>query len=82
MVIFKFLLARSTAYGSRTLVHAGTAGAETHGQFLSECAVEKPSDYVLSSEGYAMQDRVFRELTQKLEGIKPGVTAVLDFKSG
>ncbi|KAF1975180.1 retinol dehydrogenase 12 [Bimuria novae-zelandiae CBS 107.79] len=77
LVIIKFLLARSTEAGSRTLVHAGTSGAETHGQYLSECQVALPSEYVRSSEGYDVQNRVWEELMEKLEVIKPGVTGNL-----
>jgi len=73
----KFLLARTTEYGSRTLVHAGCAGAETHGHYLSDCKIELPSDYVLSAEGYRTQNRVWDELIQKLEVIKPGLLANL-----
>ncbi|CAI6332124.1 unnamed protein product [Periconia digitata] len=75
--IFKFFLARSTEYGSRALVHAGLSGPESHGHYQSEAAIQKPSDFVLSAEGYKAQDRVWRELSQKLEGIKPGVTSVV-----
>ena len=39
MKIFKFLLARTTEVGSRTLVHAAMAGRETHGQYLSDCKI-------------------------------------------
>lgn len=77
-LIMKFFLARSTEFGSRTLVHAGTAcGAETHGQYLADCGVQLPSAWVLSAEGYKAQNRVWNELVTKLEIIKPGVTANL-----
>ncbi|KAF2636240.1 NAD(P)-binding protein [Massarina eburnea CBS 473.64] len=77
LTIMKFFLARTTEVGSRTLVHAGGAGAETHGQYLSNCEITKPSDYVLSAEGYKVQNWFWEELSKKLEGIKPGVTANL-----
>ncbi|WYZ39610.1 hypothetical protein EsH8_III_001524 [Colletotrichum jinshuiense] len=75
MTILKLLLARSTEYGSRTLVHAGSQGAETHGKYLSDCGVVEPSSFVRSAEGKEAQDRVWGELVQKLEAIKPGVTS-------
>lgn len=77
MAIMKFLLARSTEYGSRTLVHAAASGAESHGHYLSDCEISLPSGYVLSNEGYVAQERLWDELTAKLEAIKPGVTANL-----
>jgi hypothetical protein len=39
--------------------------------------VEKPSEYVLSAEGWKDQQRVWGELVQKLEGIQKGVTSSL-----
>ena len=74
LTIVKFFLARTTECGSRTLVHAGVSGAETHGQYLSDCQIVLPSDYVRSPEGYEVQNRLWDELTKKLEAIKPGVT--------
>ncbi|KAF2705048.1 NAD(P)-binding protein [Pleomassaria siparia CBS 279.74] len=72
--IFKALVARSTEVGSRTLVHAATQGAETHGQYMSECKISLPAEsLVLSAEGYMLQQRVWKELVDKLEGIRPGV---------
>ncbi|KAF1959241.1 short-chain dehydrogenase/reductase-like protein [Byssothecium circinans] len=77
LTIMKFFFAQSTEVGSRTLVHAGSAGAETHGHYLADCKIQKPSDFVLSAEGYKTQNLFWEELSNKLEGIKPGVTANL-----
>lgn len=41
LAILKFLLARSTEYGSRTLVDVSEGGPQTHGQYLSSCQVVK-----------------------------------------
>ncbi len=73
----KLLLARTTEAGSRTLVHAAGAGAETHGQYLSDCEIMMPSPFVLSQEGRVTQKRVWEELSQKLEKIRPGIMANL-----
>ncbi|GKT42810.1 short chain dehydrogenase citE [Colletotrichum spaethianum] len=75
MWLMKLLLARTTEYGSRNLVYAGSAGAESHGHYVSDCAVAKPSPFVRSKEGKEAQDRVWVELKQKLEAIQPGVTS-------
>ncbi|XP_014555323.1 hypothetical protein COCVIDRAFT_102740 [Bipolaris victoriae FI3] len=72
--ILRFFLARTTEVGSRTLVHAGLRGEETHGKYLSDCEITEPSTYVRSEEGKKDQERVWRELMVKLEGIKAGVT--------
>jgi NAD(P)-dependent dehydrogenase (short-subunit alcohol dehydrogenase family) len=75
--IVKFLLARTTEVGARNFVYSGSAGPETHGHYISECKITMPSDFVLSKEGYEVQNKVWEELCAKLEGIKPGVTANL-----
>lgn len=77
-VIIKFLLgARTTEAGSRTLVHAASAGHETHGQFLSDCKPREPAQSVVGPGGADSQKRVWDELKAILEGIQPGVTANL-----
>jgi hypothetical protein len=77
MVVIKAILARSTEVGSRTLVHAASAGPESHGQYLSDCRIALPSDFVLSAEGALAQERVWTELVQKLESIHTGILAEL-----
>ncbi|KAM7211844.1 hypothetical protein V8F06_012756 [Rhypophila decipiens] len=72
--IIKAILARSTEVGSRTLMHAGSAGIESHGQYLDDCEISKPGKFTLSAEGQDAQRRTYKELLEKLEGIKPGVT--------
>lgn len=71
--LLKKALARTTEYGSRNLVYAGSAGAETHGKYVSDCDVEEPAQFVRSEEGKVAQRRVWAELSQKLEAIHPGV---------
>lgn len=77
LYFMKLLLARSTELGSRNLVHAASMGPESHGQYVSDCLVEQPSKYVVSAEGWKDQQRVWKELTAKLEGIQKGVTSNL-----
>ncbi|XPS93565.1 hypothetical protein M3J09_002910 [Ascochyta lentis] len=74
LAILKFFLARSTELGSRNLVHAASLGPESHGQYVSDCVVGQPSRYVLSQEGWKDQQRVWTELSAKLERIQKGVT--------
>ncbi|KAK4690832.1 hypothetical protein P7C71_g6046, partial [Lecanoromycetidae sp. Uapishka_2] len=73
--ILKFLLARTTEHGSRTLVHAASAGSESHGQYLSNCQVSNPSPLVRSEEGAKAQKKVWEEISGKLETIEPGIMA-------
>jgi retinol dehydrogenase-12 len=72
--LLKLLLARTTEVGSRTLVVAAAIGEESHGEYMSECLVEDPSEFVRSDEGKKTQERVYKELMGILEKIQPGVT--------
>jgi retinol dehydrogenase-12 len=73
-VMYFAMNARTTEQGSRTLVHAATAvGPESHGQYLSDCKIMEPSVFVRSAEGKKAGERVWRELSEKLEKIEPGV---------
>lgn len=75
--IIQPVFARTTEQGSRTLVHAASAGAESHGQYMSNCEVAAVASLVTSAVGYQTQNRVWAELVEKLEGIKPGITSNL-----
>jgi retinol dehydrogenase-12 len=71
--VFKFLFARSTEVGSRTLVHAAVAGEETHGKYLSECQAIDTSPITKGEEGLLLSRRVWEELSTILDDIEPGV---------
>ncbi|KAK3325076.1 putative short-chain dehydrogenase [Apodospora peruviana] len=73
--LIRTLAARSTEVGSRTLVWAGSQGAETHGKYLSDCEVSEPASVVTDKDGRMAQERVWAELVGLLEDIRPGVTA-------
>jgi NAD(P)-dependent dehydrogenase (short-subunit alcohol dehydrogenase family) len=75
--IMKFLLARTTEEGSRTLVHATGAGSETHGEYLSDCKITETATVVRSAEGQKAQKRLWDELMAKLDKIVPGVSGNL-----
>jgi hypothetical protein len=77
LAIIKFLLARSTEVGSRTLVHACTQGEESHGAYLSDCQIAEPEAVVTDEEGRKVQPRVWDELAGILETISPGCTGNL-----
>ncbi|KAF2634563.1 putative short-chain dehydrogenase [Massarina eburnea CBS 473.64] len=66
--------ARSTEVGSRTLVHAASAGMESQGEYLSNCQVARVADWVKTEEGREWQGRVWEEVLGRLEGISPGVS--------
>lgn len=77
LAVMKFLLARSTEVGSRTLVAAGLAGEESHGKYMSDAVVAEHdlSAFVRSDEGDRVGKKVWKELSDILDKIEPGVTA-------
>ena len=68
------LMGRSAEEGSRTLIHGALADATTHGKYVSECRVKPESSFVRSERGVSVEKRVWAELVDILEGIRPGVT--------
>lgn len=75
--IMRFLLGRTTEQGSRMLVHAASAGPETHGEYLNMCKVTPTASVTKGPEGQKAQNRVWDELIEKLEKIEPGVSGSL-----
>lgn len=74
MTLMKLFLARTTEAGSRTLVASVLAGEESHGQYMSDCEIAEPSEFVRSEEEEKVQAKVYKELKDILEGIQPGIT--------
>lgn len=70
--LFKRILARTTEEGSRALVHAGTQGADTHGEYLSNCTITPSEGLSYGKDSDKLRDRVWVELVQKLDSIEPG----------
>jgi retinol dehydrogenase 12 len=75
--LFQLAMGRTAEEGSRTLVDAAAGGVETHGQYLSNCKVAVPSDLVVGEGAGAVQERVWNELLDLLEGIQPGIKDVV-----
>ena len=73
----KLLFARTTEYGSRTLVHAASQGPETHGKYLSGCKIANRAGIAAAADVEEIQERVWREISEKLERIKPGILEAL-----
>lgn len=72
------IFARTTEVGSRTLVAAAAAGPETHGAYMTNGREGNAalSSFVKSEDGSKAQEKIWNELSEILEGIQPGVTAV------
>ncbi|PGH26386.1 hypothetical protein AJ80_01884 [Polytolypa hystricis UAMH7299] len=71
--IMKVLWFRSAEEGSRTLLHAAQAGEESHGQYLDDCKVGRVSSFVQSEDGARTQKQLWKEFSEKVERIYPGV---------
>jgi NAD(P)-dependent dehydrogenase (short-subunit alcohol dehydrogenase family) len=76
LYILKLLLARTSEVGSRALVHAGSAGEQSHGTYLSDCTITEPAAWVGSEEGREVQGRVWEEVRGILESVKEGITRI------
>lgn len=76
--LYKRLLARTTEEGSRTLVHAGSQGADTHLRYLSNCRVIPTGGLAAGKGSKELQERVWKELSPRLEEIQPGSTQSLN----
>ncbi|GIJ84820.1 hypothetical protein Asppvi_003671 [Aspergillus pseudoviridinutans] len=79
LALMKIVMARTTEVGSRTLLAGAAAGEESHGAYMTDGKVDNGalSDFVRSEEGKKVQEKVWGELREILEGIKPGVTGNL-----
>ncbi|GFF73507.1 hypothetical protein CNMCM6069_008456 [Aspergillus lentulus] len=79
LALMKMVMARTTEVGSRTLVAGAAAGEESHGAYMTDGKVDNSalSDFVRSEEGKKVQEKVWGELREILEEIRPGVTGNL-----
>ncbi|KAL2162674.1 hypothetical protein VTH06DRAFT_6510 [Thermothelomyces fergusii] len=75
LAVATFAIGRTSEQGSRALLAAAAGGRETHGKYVDCGRVDDPSPFVLSKEGRAVQQRVWDELMEILDGIEPGVSA-------
>lgn len=73
MAVSKALLARTSEMGSRNYVWAVSAGSQSHGMYIEDCALSTPAPFADTEEGKLLQTKVFRELSEILSGIAPGI---------
>ncbi|KAK9351233.1 short-chain dehydrogenase [Lipomyces doorenjongii] len=74
--VMKKILGRPTEVGARTIVHGTCAGPESHGQYVPDCKIKPTGGLTKGKKGAELQNRVWAELKQKLEGFQPGVTSL------
>jgi retinol dehydrogenase-12 len=71
--ILCFFLARTTEVGSRTYVHAASAGQGSHGLFMSDGENQEVEPWILTEEGKRAQVKVFEQTMKILEKRSPGI---------
>ena len=76
----KFVLARKTKMGSRTLVAAAVAGLESHGKYIKDAKIDDDavSDFVKSADGKEASKNVWEELKEILKLIRLVSPAISD----
>lgn len=77
LTVLKALLARTTEVGSRTLVASAEAGMESHGKYMTDGKVadDALSGFSRGPNGEKAGRQVWKELSEMLEEISPGVTS-------
>lgn len=66
--------ARAPEVGARTLVYGASCPPDVHGQYVPDCKVSPVYGMGWGKEGEKLQERVWVELREILEGVKRGVT--------
>ncbi|KAI9284606.1 hypothetical protein BC943DRAFT_360955 [Umbelopsis sp. AD052] len=76
--VIKFLLARSSEVGSRTIVNASeNDNFETHGKYLSNCVVFPTAEHVRSDKGKEAQVKIWKEMHAILHKINPETAVIV-----
>ncbi|KLO14023.1 short-chain dehydrogenase [Schizopora paradoxa] len=83
--IFKFLFARPTEEGGRSIAYAAIAGHSSeggheksfHGEFISTCEVTPVSTFAVSKEGKIVEDRIWTELIDILSRIDESIPNIV-----
>jgi NAD(P)-dependent dehydrogenase (short-subunit alcohol dehydrogenase family) len=75
--VFKFIFARSTEVGSRTLIAATVTEPDSNGKYMTDGLTDDNalSNFVRSEDGKKASEKVWKELSEILEAIQPGVTS-------
>ena len=60
-------------------MYGASVGPESHGQYVPDCKITPTGGLCKGKAGAKLQERVWVELREKLEGIRPGVTDLDSF---
>ncbi|KAI0891180.1 putative short-chain dehydrogenase/reductase family protein [Annulohypoxylon nitens] len=74
ITVANMLIGRTVEMGSRTLLHATTAGPDSHGCYVSACEIKEHQvpDWVKGDEGRQLGKLIWGEIAAILESIEPG----------
>lgn len=67
------LIGRGSEEGSRTLIWGILEGKESHGAYMSEGQVKKASPFARGEEGWTVGQRIWKEVMEVAEGVRPGL---------
>ena len=70
----RYLLARSTEVGSRTLLGGACAGEGSHGMYMSDCQNQIVAPWIETEDGARVQKKVYEQTLAVLERIEPGIS--------
>jgi retinol dehydrogenase 12 len=70
----RWIMARSTEVGSRTLVAGACAGSASHGKYMADSANQEPAQWISTEEGVKLQRRVYEQTLDLLEKLEPGIS--------
>jgi retinol dehydrogenase-12 len=70
----RYLLARSTEVGSRTLLAGACAGEGSHGMYMSDCENREVAPWIETKDGAKVQKKVYEQTLAVLEKIEPGIS--------
>ncbi|PMD40170.1 putative short-chain dehydrogenase [Hyaloscypha variabilis F] len=77
--VLQWLVARTPEKGALCYVDAASKGEESHGQYLNHQKVWKPGELATSEEGVELRAKVWSEILDELEKIRPDTRSLLAF---
>ena len=72
--IFKFLLARRTEVGARTLIAGACIGPDGHGKYMEDSRVTELDIWIPRDQLDAVQKKTYDQTLAYLETLEPGIS--------
>lgn len=72
--VLKFLLARKTEVGARTLLAGACAGPSAHGQYMEDSKVKSLDTLIAADKLDAVQKKTYEQTLAYLEKLEPGLS--------